>query len=139
MLAAFIPALMGIIGAAAEKLIPDPQARQNFMVQLYGLLQQSDLSQLQVNQAEARSGSSFVAGWRPAIGWVCAIALGYQYLAVPLFVWGTSWVGATTQNVTLLNMPSPPTLDNNLWELMFGMLGMGALRSFEKLKGVANR
>ena len=56
-------------------------------------------------------------------------ALAYQYLMVPLAVWATSWSGYA--------FPRPPALDDTLWQLMFGMLGMGGLRTYEKLKGVA--
>ncbi|HEV2161966.1 MAG TPA: hypothetical protein VGR52_07025, partial [Stellaceae bacterium] len=56
-------------------------------------------------------------------------ALAYQYLMVPLALWATSWSGYA--------FPRPPALDDTLWQLMFGMLGMGGLRTYEKLKGVA--
>ncbi|MDE2166548.1 MAG: hypothetical protein KGJ66_09455 [Alphaproteobacteria bacterium] len=61
--------------------------------------------------------------------WCCGGALAYQYLLVPLAVWATSWSGYF--------FPRPPALDDTLWQLMFGMLGMGGLRTYEKLKGVA--
>jgi hypothetical protein len=48
---------------------------------------------------------------------------------VPLAIWTTTWSG--------YNFPSPPALDDTLWQLMFGMLGMGRLRTYEKIKGVA--
>jgi len=86
------------------------------------------LAQLDVNKTEAANENVFVSGWRPAIGWVCAAALLYQYLLIPLAVWGTLWAG--------LHMPKPPMLDDHLWELMFGMLGMGGLRTVEKISGV---
>ena len=73
----------------------------------------------------------FVAGWRPAIGWVCAIALMYQYTLSPIAVWVAAMAHYT--------LPTPPTLDSSLWELMFGMLGMGGLRTYEKIKGVATK
>ena len=73
---------------------------------------------------QIKAASLFVAGWRPAIGWVCALALGFQYLLRPLFGWaaGVWWP----------QLPALPGLDANLWELMFGMLGLGGLRSFER-------
>jgi hypothetical protein len=70
-----------------------------------------------------------VAGWRPAIGWCCATALFYQYLFVPLSAWLAGLIGFA--------IAAPPSLDGQLFELMLGMLGMGALRTVEKLKGVA--
>lgn len=85
--------------------------------------------QMDINKAEAASGSVFIGGWRPAIGWVCAAALACQYIARPLLV----WAGIVTGH----NWPMLPGLDDNLWELMLGMLGMGGLRTLEKVKGVA--
>lgn len=86
-------------------------------------------AQIQTNIEEAKSASIFVAGWRPAIGWVCALALGYQYLVRPLLSWFAAVVGHP--------IPPMPGLDDNLWELMLGMLGIGGLRTFEKVKKVA--
>lgn len=86
--------------------------------------------QLEVNRAEAGSSSAFVGGWRPGIGWVCALALGMQYLARPLLTWAAIVAGHP--------LPELPGIDSTLWELMLGMLGLGGLRSYEKVKGVAS-
>lgn len=86
--------------------------------------------QLDINKEEAKSASIFVAGWRPFIGWVCGFALAYTYIGYPLLIWALSiWKPGIV----------PPKLvtDNMLYELMFGMLGMAGLRSFDKSKGVA--
>lgn len=85
--------------------------------------------QLDANRAEAASPSAFTSGWRPAIGWVCGAALGMQYIARPL----VAWVGIVTGNP----LPELPGIDDNLWELMLGLLGLGGLRTFEKTRGVA--
>ena len=87
--------------------------------------------QIDTNKTEAASSSTFVAGWRPAIGWVCAIALGYQYVIRPIAIWV----------LLTINHPVPtlPGLDDNLWQLMMGMLGMGGLRTYEKISGVASK
>lgn len=85
--------------------------------------------QLDTNKAEAGSGSVFVGGWRPAIGWVCALALMAQYVARPML----QWAGLITGH----QWPPLPGIDDNLWELMLGMLGLGGLRTFEKARGVA--
>lgn len=129
MLAALIPVLGPLLDTILKRTIPDPEARQKAIAELYMGLQASDLAQMEVNKAEAGSSSIFVAGWRPFIGWVCGLALFYQFLLSPLAIWVGFMIGTP--------IPKPPTLDEHLWELMFGMLGMGALRSFEKLRGVA--
>lgn len=109
--------------------IPDPKQKLEAQQQLIQSLQVWDAQQTEVNKVEAANASVFVSGWRPAIGWCCAIALFYTYLLSPLATWG---FGAAQ-----IDVPEFPKLDDNLWELMFGMLGMGGLRTFEKIKGVA--
>lgn len=114
-----------------NKFVPDPQARAQAEAEMRTALQQWDQQQNTVNATEAGSSSLFVAGWRPAIGWVCAVALFYQYTLGPIGMWGA--------HMFHYDIPTPPTLDNSLWELMFGMLGMGGLRTYEKIKGVASK
>ena len=85
-------------------------------------------AQAEINKSEAASGSIFVGGWRPFIGWVCDAALAFQYIVRPFWIWAiAAWWP---------NSPIPPGLDSNLWELMLGMLGLGGLRRFEKVKGI---
>jgi Holin of 3TMs, for gene-transfer release len=102
-----------------NKFIPDPAEKAKAESELRSALLQWD---------QAQNRSIFVAGWRPAIGWCCAFALFYQYLAVPLSMWATTWSGHP--------FPRPPILDDTMWQLMFGLLGMGGLRTYEKIKGV---
>ena len=85
--------------------------------------------QVDINKAEAASPSAFTSSWRPAIGWVCASALAIQYIARPLM----AWAGIVSGHP----LPTLPGIDDNLWQLMTAMLGLGGLRSFEKVKGVA--
>jgi len=134
MLLDFIP----LLGAAAQKLldlIPDPNARaraaEDYQREILGIAAKAEADQREINRAEAASSSLFVAGWRPAIGWVCAAALAFQYLARPLWAWasGIWWPAAAP----------PPALDDMLWQLMFGMLGMGSLRTIEKMGAEKNK
>lgn len=129
--------LLPIIGPAVQKLIdliPDANARAKaeaeYQREVLAIAAKAEADQREINKVEAASSSLFVAGWRPAIGWVCALALGFHYLLRPIFTWaaGVWWP----------HLPPLPGLDSNLWELMFGMLGLGGLRSFEKTKGVAS-
>lgn len=85
--------------------------------------------QLDANKAEAASPSVFVAGWRPAVGWVCVLALACQYVGRPLL----QWAGAVSGHP----MPALPGIDDTLWQLLLGMLGLGGLRTVEKIKGAA--
>lgn len=114
-----------------DKFVPDPQAKIAAEAALRTDLQTWDAQQNTVNAAEAASSSAFTSGWRPMIGWVCALALAYQYLLSPIGMWL-----ATTMHIAVA---TPPKLDDSLWQLMFGMLGMGGLRTYEKLKGVVSK
>ncbi len=81
----------------------------------------------ELNKAEAQHRSIFVAGWRPAIGWVGAITLFYHYVAQPIL----NYV-LTLNGVTEL----PPSLDlNGLWPIISGMLGIAGMRTYDKMKG----
>lgn len=92
---------------------------------------QTSIEQNKVNEVEAASTSLFVSGWRPAAGWVCVIGLGYQIMFRPI-------VGWTMAN--MLKWEYPPVLDiQTLIALLSGMLGFGAYRMNEKIKGVASK
>ena len=84
--------------------------------------------QLDANKAEAASPSAFTSGWRPGVGWVCVAALACQYIARPLVQWGGIVSGHP--------LPDLPGIDDNLWQLMLGLLGLGGLRTYEKVQGV---
>lgn len=132
-----IGSVIGIAGDAIGKVVehyfPDPQKAAEFKLEIYKSLQASDLAQISVNQAEASSSSIFVAGWRPFIGWVCGAALAYQYVFLPISIYVATLFNEKYATV-LLNAPK---LDDNLWQLLIAMLGMGALRSFDKYQGTA--
>jgi hypothetical protein len=83
--------------------------------------------QMEINKVEAANPSVFTSGWRPFIGWVCGAALVYQYIIRPAVSWGVVAAGHP--------LPPMPGLDDNLWQLLLGMLGLGGLRTFEKVKG----
>jgi hypothetical protein len=129
MLAALLPVLAPILDRVLGAVLPDPQARAKAVADIYGQLQSADLAQMEVNKTEAQSESLLARTWRPAIGWACATALWFQFVVSPIAVWVGFWIGKP--------IPKPVELDAVLWELMFGMLGMGALRSFEKIKSAS--
>lgn len=123
------PVLGGLIDTALrvlEKVLPDPQAKLTAQLELLRL--QLALAQTRINEEEAKSADLFRAGWRPGAGWVCVLGLFYQFLAQPLIAWGSTWAA----------IPAPPVLQlGDLYGLLFGMLGLGAYRTFEKSKGRA--
>ena len=85
--------------------------------------------QLAVNQVEAGSSSVFVAGWRPFIGWVCGLAFAWNWIGLPIATAGLQLAGHT-----LALAPADLT---EMLPVLMGMLGLGALRTHEKVKGVA--
>lgn len=101
-------------------------------------LQQSGaLAQLQVNMKEAEHKSIFVAGWRPAVGWICATALGWNYILYPVFTSVVSYV-AMVNGVTVDFSGIPVADMATMMPVLMGMLGLGAMRSWEKQNGVAS-
>ena len=126
-----ISAAFNIGGKVIDRLWPDPSQAAQAKLELLKMQQSGELAQLtaqyEVNKAEAQHYSVFVAGWRPSIGWVCSCALAYQYLFRPIISSLSIIIGHP--------LPEMPALDANLWELVFGMLGLGTLRTFEKMKG----
>ncbi len=90
--------------------------------------------QMEVNKEEAKSGNIFIAGWRPAIGWISAIAIGYEFLFRPLLLW--AWVILQSNGTIPLAVDPPPQVDSApLFALVTAMLGISASRSWDKLKG----
>ena len=114
-----------------NKFVPDPEAKAKFESELRNSLQLWDKGQTDVNAVEAANPNMFVSGWRPFIGWVCGLALAYQYVAAPLIMWLATSVG--------IKLAMFPKLDDTLWQLVFAMLGLGGMRTFEKIKGVAQK
>ena len=87
------------------------------------------LAQIEVNKAEAASGSVFKGGWRPFIGWVCGSAFAYHFVLQPVIVFVVLAVG--------VDLPPLPEFDmTSLMTVLMGMLGLGGLRTYEKQKGI---
>jgi hypothetical protein len=125
---------LSVLAPIVEKLlgfIPDPNERARAQQELLTALINAQNAQLDVNKTEAQHTSLFVAGWRPFIGWTCGCALAYQFILRPLLPW-LALVSGT-------QVPEMPNLDDSLMELVMAMLGLGGLRTFEKIKGVARK
>lgn len=126
-----IDTLLDIVKGPLDKLVPDKSAKQRFNHELEMAVLKSGLGQMQINKAEAQHPSLFVAGWRPAVGWVCAAALGWQFIGVDIFNW--------LRLAFFPDVPAPPVLNgaDTLVTVLLSMLGLGGLRTVEKLKGVS--
>lgn len=130
-----VTAILNIGGTLIDRLIPDKSANAAAKAQLTQIALQGDMqnavAQLQVDQAEAQNGSIFVAGWRPFLGWSCGAAFVYNYILQPLIV-TTLVVFHSNFNPALL-----PHLDlTQMIPILGGMLGLGGMRTVEKLNGV---
>lgn len=124
-----ITAALDIGGKLIDRLWPDPGQAAQAKLELVKLQQSGELAQitgqLEINKVEAASASVFVSGWRPFIGWICGVGLGYQFLIYPILVGF---------------VPQIRELDlGTLITLLGGLLGLGTLRTVEKLNGVAAR
>ncbi len=116
--------------AITGKGILDPNKQAEVEQQLMELQFAATKAQTDINLAEAKNPNLFVAGWRPAVGWVCVLGLGYDFLLRPLLPWA---VGLFHQAVPVL-----PALDmGSLLTLLGGLLGLGGMRTVEKLQGAA--
>lgn len=127
-------ALLPAIGQIFERVLPDPAARDAAQAELRRMQLSGEMAalearvklaqaQTEINAREAVAPDVFTRGWRPAVGWVCVAGLAYEFLARPL----AAGLGATV----------PPLPMDDLNTLLYGLLGLGALRTVEKVKGVA--
>lgn len=124
------------VGKVASDLITTDKERMELELEARRIDQAIDLSQIEVNKVEAASNSVFVSGWRPAIGWIGAAALAYQFLLYPLMLWGWTYLQGTGWIPKELS-PPPVLKADELWVILSGILGIAGMRSFEKTKGVA--
>ena len=133
---ALIPAVVSVI----DKVLPDPQQAAEAKMRALELAQKGELAaldadvrmalgQMEVNRAEAQT-DLFRGGWRPATGWCCVAGLAYQFILQPVLPWVVALLGT--------EVPPLPAIDNEtLLVLLTGMLGLGGLRTFERVKGRA--
>lgn len=127
-----IDAIADLVSTAVDKIWPDANIEaQTKADQLKTKLTQeiqSMIGQLEINKTEAGSPSLFVSGWRPAVGWTCATGFGYEFVIRPII------------NGLLAALGVPPVFPGieteALLSLLFGLLGLGTLRTVEKVKGV---
>jgi hypothetical protein len=124
-----ISSILDVGKVLIEKLIPDPAAKAAATQKLLEMQQNGDLaviaSQTDINKIEAASPNMFVAGWRPACGWVCVLGLAVTVFS-PLLSWGAALAGHA------IAVPAVPM--DALMTLLIGMLGLGGMRTVEKLQ-----
>jgi hypothetical protein len=120
--------IVGVAGKVLNKFVADKDLKVKLEHELKTAFHAANLAQIDLNKQEAAHQSMFVAGWRPFVGWTCGIALAYHFLIAPLL--GFVLV------LYDINTPMPEFEFSQLSTILMGMLGLGGLRSYEKLKGV---
>lgn len=117
------------IGNIVDEVFTSEDERNQAKISIQKIEARLKEKQMDINAVEAGHRSIFIAGWRPALGWISALSVGYVYLFQPFIVMVLKIAGSDIEL---------PTLDlSQLMPLILGMLGLGGLRSFEKAKGVA--
>ena len=137
-----ISAAFDIGKSAIERIWPDPIKQAQELVKLEELRTSGDLAQLNahvqlmmgqisINLEEAKSESLFKSGWRPSIGWIGSISMGYQFVLYPIFIW--IWSILQLKGTIPTDVSPPPILDTDaLFVIITGMLGIGVMRSADK-------
>ena len=125
-----LSALIGPVSAILDKAIPDKDLKEKLAHEIATMAERHTheqvQAQLEINKAEAAHENLFVAGWRPACGWVCVFGMAGNFLVIPL------------ANMTLELFETGvevPMIDlSTMLPVLMGMLGLGGLRTFEKVK-----
>ena len=133
MIAALLPNLLPIIGDVVGRFLPEDKeaaakARREIEAEITKHVARIDLAQAQTNLEQAKHPSIFIAGARPAIMWICAFGLGWQFVFQPV----AAWIIAVSGSEVLL----PIFETEGLMPLTLSLLGLGGMRSFEKYKGI---
>ena len=123
-----VESVVGIAGKVLDKFVEDKDLKRKLNAELKSQIISLDLAQAQTNLEQAKHSSIFVAGARPAIMWICAFGLGWQFVFQPIAVWGIAVSGA--------DLVLPVIQTEGLMSLTLALLGLGGLRTAEKWKGV---
>ena len=128
-----IDTIIVAVGSVLDKVIPDTNARAQAKEELAKAVLQDDfqlaLGQIQINQEEAKSENLFKSGWRPSIGWACSLTFILNFVLFPILNYFLMIFG---HQAILI-----PFDTNTLMTVLGGLLGIGGLRTIEKIKGVA--
>lgn len=129
----FIGSLIGPITGLLDKFIEDKDQKKQLAHDIATMAEkaahEAAMAQVAVNQQEAKHKSLFVSGWRPSVGWICSLAMGYHFVFQPLIIFIAGMAGVP--------IPELPQFDmDSLMTVLLGMLGLGGLRTYEKQKGL---
>lgn len=125
-----ITAISELIKTGLNKWIPDANQLEQTALTLASQIHSINLAQIELNKIEAASESLFVAGWRPAIGWICGAGYAYHFILQPFLIFLLTAARLNLQTSQL------PVLDIGEMSIMLAnLLGFGAYRTYEKVKG----
>jgi CheY-like chemotaxis protein len=128
-----ISSLVAPVSGLLDKFIEDKDQRALLAHEIATLAekqaQEQIVEQIKTNQIEAAHQSMFVAGWRPAVGWVCALAMLLNFILIPFINLGMEFAGQDIR-LDLIEM-------DTMMPVLLGMLGLGGMRSYEKARNVA--
>lgn len=129
-----LKAALGPIVKPLIDKIPDVNKRREleheFETQVLTAVSGVVQAQIAVNQEEAKHPSVFVSGWRPSVGWVCTLGLGYNFIIYPFLLWFSFAFGANVEDAPKLEI-------GPLAAILTGMLGLSINRTYDKIHGVA--
>ena len=120
--------IIGVAGKVLDKFVEDKDLKRKLESELKSQIISLDLAQAQTNLEQAKHSSVFIAGARPAIMWICAFGLGWQFVFQPV----AAWILAVSGSELML----PLFETEGLMPLTLSLLGLGSMRSFEKFKGI---
>ena len=123
-----VESVVGVAGKVLDKFVEDKDLKRKLESELKSQIISLDLAQAQANIEQAKHSSVFIAGARPAIMWICAFGLGWQFVFQPVTAWLFTVLGS--------DMVLPILATEGLMPLTLSLLGLGSMRSFEKFKGV---
>mgnify|MGYP003649477693 FL=1 len=123
-----VESVVGVAGKVLDKFVEDKDLKAKLEAELKSQIISLDLAQAQANIEQAKHSSVFIAGARPAIMWICAFGLGWQFIFQPITVWLFTVFGS--------DLVLPVLSTEGLMPLTLSLLGLGSMRTFEKHKGI---
>lgn len=128
-----LQALISPVAGLLDKFIEDKDTKAKLAHDIATMaerhMHEANMGQIEINKAEAQHRSLFVAGWRPFLGWGLSFSMIWHFVLVPMITFGFAYAG--------MEAPDLPAFDmDSLMTVLLGMLGLGGLRTAEKIKGV---
>jgi len=128
-----LQALIGPVAGLLDKFIEDKDQKAKLAHDIATMaerhMHEANMGQIEINKAEAQHRSMFVAGWRPFLGWGLSFAMIWHFVLAPVTIFGFAYAGVPAPELPVFDM-------NSLMTVLLGMLGLGGLRTVEKVKGL---